>query len=141
MYCETLWASFRPSLADSRPPSEAKASAGITSRCRSREDTSEVMSAAEEPRPVLCTSDSRTPVCKKGGSWARDLSVAGRLRSASCGHVSVLYLGNEASEIRYLSSLGIKVVVASYRNVEAVRQGLCQCLWALVFPYETQGVV
>ena len=41
------------------------------------------MSAAEEPRPVLATSASATPVGLKGGISAREASETGRLRLLS----------------------------------------------------------
>ncbi len=42
------------------------------------------MSAAEEPRPVLATSASATPVGLKGGICAREASPTGRPRLLSC---------------------------------------------------------
>ena len=41
-------------------------------RWRRREPTREVTSAAEEPRPVLWTSESVTTVCVKEGICARE---------------------------------------------------------------------
>jgi hypothetical protein len=41
------------------------------------------MSAAEEPRPVLATSGSATPVGLKGGICASEASETGRLRLLS----------------------------------------------------------
>ena len=42
------------------------------------------MSAAEEPRPVLATSASATPVGLKGGIWASEASSTGKPRLLSC---------------------------------------------------------
>lgn len=60
-----------------------KESVGTMPRCSRRADTREVMRAAEEPRPVLCTEESCTPVWRKGGSWEREASVGGRFRAVS----------------------------------------------------------
>jgi hypothetical protein len=50
----------------------------------SRAVTKEVMSAAEEPRPVFATSASATPVGLKGGICASEASSEGKPRLLSC---------------------------------------------------------
>ena len=49
------------------------------------------MSAAEEPRPVLATSTSATPVGLKGGIAAREARERGRLRLLSYRKVDGLF--------------------------------------------------
>ena len=85
IYCERLCASFRPSLDDSVPPSVANESAGMTLRCNRSPETRDVISAADDPMPVLCTSGSRTPVLLNGGSFSSDSRVGGRFCAESCG--------------------------------------------------------
>ena len=46
--------------------------------------TKEVMSAAEEPSPVLATSASATPVGLNGGICASEASATGKPRLLSC---------------------------------------------------------
>lgn len=58
---------------------------GIAEKCRSSADTREVIRAAEDPRPVLWTSESGTPVDVNGVSLDREASVRGRSRDVSCG--------------------------------------------------------
>ena len=41
--------------------------AGMVEKCIRRAETSDVIKAAEEPRPVLCTSERVTPVGENGG--------------------------------------------------------------------------
>ena len=48
---------------------------GITERCTRSAEVSEVINAAEDPRPVLWTSESETPVGLNGGILSRDLIV------------------------------------------------------------------
>lgn len=46
--------------------------------------TSDVMRAAEDPRPVLWTSAREQFVGANLGIWARDASAEGRFSAASC---------------------------------------------------------
>ena len=78
-----MCASFLPSLAESEPPWLVNESDGMMLRWRRRAEVSEVMRAAEEPRPVLWTSEIGTPVGRNLGRDCRDLSVGGRLRALS----------------------------------------------------------
>lgn len=49
----------------------------------SRAVVSEVMSAAEDPRPVLCTLERVPLVVVKGGILEREARVRGRLRESN----------------------------------------------------------
>ena len=50
----------------------AKSDAGMAERCMRSAETSDVISAAEEPNPVLWTDERVTPVGANGGIWARE---------------------------------------------------------------------
>ncbi len=63
-----------------------KADGGITERCTRSAEVSEVISAAEDPRPVLWTSERVTPVGLKVGMLASDAIVLGRRSSSSYTH-------------------------------------------------------
>jgi hypothetical protein len=63
--------------------SSESADEGIAERCRSKADTSDVIRAAEDPKPVLCTSGNLTPVELKGVISDREARVRGRLKEAS----------------------------------------------------------
>lgn len=56
--------------------------AGMAEKCIRRAETSDVIKAAEEPRPVLCTSDRLTPVGENGGILDNESNV--RSSEASC---------------------------------------------------------
>ena len=60
-----------------------KADGGITERCMRRAEVSEVISAAEDPRPVLWTSERVTPVGLKWGMLFSDAVVRGRPNNSS----------------------------------------------------------
>ena len=106
---------------------------------------SEVMRAAEEPRPVLWTSEIGTPVGRNLGRDCRDLSVGGRLRALSYieyERKKTSKMGNNASELElgetkqttrvarlgaYLSPLRIEIIVTDNGNCEIIRQTFLKC--------------
>ena len=62
---------------------ESSEDVGMVDVCRRRPETREVMRAADEPSPVLCTSARVTPVGANGGIWASDDTRGSRPSSAS----------------------------------------------------------
>lgn len=90
------------------------------------------MSAAEEPRPVLATSASATPVGLKGGIWASEASSVDRPRLLSCrigtevdGQSGVQALSEKRHDA-CLVLLRVKVVIPDDCDVEAGTQGLSE---------------
>lgn len=77
-YWARLWAKRLSGLSSS-----SKDILGMTERWTRRADVREVMSAAEDPRPVLCTSEMSTLVGVNGGICSRDLSIRGSPRDSS----------------------------------------------------------
>lgn len=98
--------------------------------------TRDVMSAAEEPRPVLATSASATPVGLNGGIASRESSDTGRLRLLSyrktdgrIGYAS----GRGRRRETCLVLLGVKVIISDDCDVEAGTQSLFELCGAFRF--------
>lgn len=91
-----------------------------------RLETSEVMSAAEEPSPVLCTSASCTPVLLKGGIWAKEASVGGSFFASSCTIWSVNINETVEGKATHLGPLRVEVIVPDDSDVEAVGETVLQ---------------
>ena len=102
------------------------------------------MSAAEEPRPVLATSASATPVGLKGGISAREASETGRLRLLSfTGHRQQAVFSccckrarNRRREKTCLVLLRVKVIISDNSDVEARAQGSSELCGASRFQGE-----
>ena len=63
------------------------------------------MRAAEEPRPVLWTSEIGTPVGRNLGRDCRDLRVGGRLRALSYINETIENVNNAMSEVMLTKQL------------------------------------
>jgi hypothetical protein len=94
------------------------------------------MSAAEEPRPVLATSASATPVGLNGGICERDASEMGRLRLLSYGRINRLFSrkrGRDRRRETCLVLLRVEVVISDNGDVEAGTEGLFELCGAFRF--------
>lgn len=93
------------------------------------------MSAAEDPRPVLATSASSTPVGLNGGICAREVSETGRLRLLSYRKIGglVTSTGRIGEKETCLVLLRVKVVISDNGDVEARTQGLLKLCGAFCF--------
>ena len=112
--CARLCARFLPRLGPS-----VKSPGVITETCRSKDVTKDVMSAADDPRPVLCTSASCTPCGLNGGILDREEMVRERFNEASCmaslRTMAIIYMIHTD-----LRSLGIEVVISSDHNIQTL---------------------
>lgn len=87
----------------------------------------EVMSAAEDPSPVLWTSESRTPVGVNGGNLESDFNVRGRPNASNynCNtshQKGVAFLASAVETCAHLGALRIEIVVPNNRYVHASRE-------------------
>ena len=76
------------------------------------------MRAAEEPSPVLCTSDMCTPVGRNGGSCFRESMVGGRFREESWDIDDGQSLRFKAESETYLCSLRIEIIITKDCDIE-----------------------
>jgi hypothetical protein len=96
------------------------------------------MSAAEDPRPVLATSASSTPVGLNGGICAREVIETGRLRLLSYKIISglgglVASAGGIGERETCLVLLRVKVVISDDCDVKARTQSLFELCGAFRF--------
>ncbi len=87
----------------------------MTEKWTSSEATRDEMRAADEPRPVLCTSPMGMPVYAKGSILDSEDMTAGKPSSASyecIGSFRQHGLTEGRREYTDLSTLGIKIIVA-----------------------------
>ena len=75
-YCATLCANDLPSSNSNGP-------VVMTEKCTKRAVTSDVIRAADDPRPVLCTCPKVRLVNEKGGIFFKESIVEGRPSDAS----------------------------------------------------------
>ncbi len=85
------------------------------------------MSAAEEPRPVLATSASSTPVGPNGGIASREASEMGRLRLLSYRWTGLVAQGRrDRGGDTCLILLRVKVIISDDGDVKAGTQSLSE---------------
>ena len=98
------------------------------------------MSAAEEPRPVLATSASATPVGLNGGIAAREARETGRLRLLSYRKVDGRFSSASGCGIgegdTCLVLLRVEVIISDDCDVEAGTQSLFELCGAFRFQGE-----